>query len=177
MNPSGLFHWSLNQDDWFDFFCWFALLSTLFQPCEWNGFWFWPAKNQFISGKLRAKQISPIEINFGHLEVLFIVLLSHYFLSSNSLVILSFFTSSSSDIHCGTFVTKWSILFCSGEKMSEINIHLHQKFISHFFQAFLSLRHSILPSNKGKKNKWIDSRKGAAYAHGWKSKQDWKFEN
>lgn len=100
---------------------------------------------------MRAKQISPIEINFGHLEVLFIVLLSHYFLSSNSLVILSFFTSSSSDVHCGTFVTKWSILFCSGEKMSEKNIHLHQKFISHFFQAFLSLRHSILTSNKGKK--------------------------
>lgn len=33
---------------------------------------------QFIGEKLAAKQISTVKINFGHLEVLFIVLLSHY---------------------------------------------------------------------------------------------------
>lgn len=49
--------------------------------------------NQFMGEKLRVKQISTVKINFGHLEVLFIVLFSHYILSSNLLVILSFFTS------------------------------------------------------------------------------------
>lgn len=47
---------------------------------------------QFIGEKLAAKQISTVKINFGHLEVLFIVLLSHYIISWNFLVILSFFT-------------------------------------------------------------------------------------